>query len=209
MSHEIQQWIAEIKSLQQQLADLERDRNAAHDSAANWRQLYNTEAQQRREETKLSQQTIEALKAELQQIRPSVTAEPIQEPDVAAISDAVSQFTSIEALKAKLIEVTIERDCLANSLKEEKYAHGETREKLTTALGDAVDVIAIFKKRDNMPAKTETAEIEEDLPDDASSHDGEAENVPGLPQTAPIAGLPMARTPSLQLPPFSGPPPRF
>jgi regulator of replication initiation timing len=53
MSNEITQWLAQIKELKQQLADSISDRNAAYESADNWRQLYNNEAQQRRTEASL------------------------------------------------------------------------------------------------------------------------------------------------------------
>ena len=64
MTQDIRQWLNEIKALQQQLTEVVRDREAALESAAQWRQLYNTEAQQRRAEAKLNQQTIAALQAQ-------------------------------------------------------------------------------------------------------------------------------------------------
>jgi len=69
MSNDVRQWLAEIKELKQQLADSIRDRDAANESAANWRRLYNTEAQQRRTEARLAQQQIDALTLEVQQLQ--------------------------------------------------------------------------------------------------------------------------------------------
>ncbi|HAX76790.1 MAG TPA: hypothetical protein DCY88_13350, partial [Cyanobacteria bacterium UBA11372] len=161
MSYDIQQWILEIKSLQQQLADMQRDRDAALDSAANWRQLYNTEAQQRRDEAVRSQQTIESLKAEIQQLHQEVAGiERLSSPD--AISASVEQVDNVQELQAKLIEVLIERDRIAQSLKDERKAHAQTREKLTTALGDAVDVLTSVQRRGH--AHTEEVSIEENPP---------------------------------------------
>ena len=62
MTYDVSQWLAEIKTLKQQLAEATQEREQAHASAANWRQLYETEAQQRRSEFNLAQQTIEQLK---------------------------------------------------------------------------------------------------------------------------------------------------
>ena len=197
MSYDIQQWILEIKSLQQQLADMQRDRDAALDSAANWRQLYNTEAQQRRDEALRSQQTIESLKAQIQQLHEEVKGiERLSSPD--AISASVEQIENVQELQAKLIEVLIERDRIAQSLKDECLAHAQTREKLTTALGDAVDVLTSVQRRGHAPTE----------------EDGIKQNSPPptpLPAaTQPVADLPaFVKTPSLKLPPTRPAPPRF
>lgn len=209
MSHEIQQWIAEIKSLQQQLAEMERDREAAHESAANWRQLYNTEAQQRRDDAKLAQQAMDALKAEIERLRESLAGKPDGETDVATISTDVEQLQTVEELKAKLIEILIDRDRLARALKAEQDAHAETREKLTTALGDAVDVLAIVKGKSTLPREVET---EEETPPPAPAQlPGKVRTLPGLPDASrPVADLPaLVKTPSLKLPPTRPAPPRF
>ena len=197
MSYDIQQWILEIKSLQQQLADMQRDRDAALDSAANWRQLYNTEAQQRRDEALRSQQTIESLKAQIQQLHEEVKGiERLSSPD--AISASVEQIENVQELQAKLIEVLIERDRIAQSLKDERKAHAQTREKLTTALGDAVDVLTSVQRRGH--AHTEEVSIEENPP----------APTPLPAATQPVADLPtFVKTPSLKLPPTRPAPPRF
>ena len=51
MSNEVTQWLDQIKELKQQLADSIREREVADQSANKWRQLYTTEAQQRRSQT--------------------------------------------------------------------------------------------------------------------------------------------------------------
>lgn len=197
MTYDIQQWIAEIKSLQQQLADMQREVVAAHDSAANWRQLYNTEAQQRRDEAQRSQQTIEALKAEILKLREEAAGID-RLSDLAAISASVEQIKTVEELQAKLIEVLIERDRTAGALKDERLAHDQTREKLTTALGDAVDVLTSVQRRSH--SQIEEDSIEENPPAPTP--------LPGAAQ--PVADLPaFVKTPSLKLPPTRPAPPRF
>lgn len=197
MSYDIQQWILEIKSLQQQLADMQRDRDASVESAANWRQLYNTEAQQRRDETVRNQQTIESLKAEIQQLREEVAGiERLSSP--AEISASVEQIENVEQLQAKLIEVLIERDRTAQALKDERTAHAQTREKLTTALGDAVDVLTSVQRRSHAPIEEDTIEENSPIP------------TPLPAATQPVADLPaFVKTPSLKLPPTRPAPPRF
>ena len=54
MSQDVRQWLDEIKRLQQQLTEVSRDRDDAGESATQWRQLYNTEAEQRRNDAKLT-----------------------------------------------------------------------------------------------------------------------------------------------------------
>ena len=54
---DIKQWLAEIKALQQKLAQANQERDEAYASAANWRSLYETEAKQRRTEAVLARQT--------------------------------------------------------------------------------------------------------------------------------------------------------
>jgi chromosome segregation ATPase len=207
MSHEIQQWIVEIRSLQQQLADMQRDRDQANDSAANWCQLYNKEAQQRRDDAKLAQETVAALRAEIEQLQQANALTLTGEADAAAIAATVEQWQTVAELKAKLIEVMLECDRLSNNLKIEQEAHATTRYKLTTALGDAVDVVAILKGRNIniIPTQTyqETAPAAAQLP-------GTAQGLPSLPSSAqPLAQLPAAtKTPLLKLPPTRPAPPR-
>ncbi|HEY9629600.1 MAG TPA: hypothetical protein V6C84_20040 [Coleofasciculaceae cyanobacterium] len=135
MSQEVTQWIAEIKSLQQKLAEAHRERDEAYVSAASWRSLYETEAQQRRLETRLSRQAIETLKEELQMLQ-----EPLGTlSDRAAIQSEVAALSNLEDLRVRLVEALEDSDRLMQALRAEQSAHTETRESLTTALGDAID----------------------------------------------------------------------
>jgi hypothetical protein len=136
MSQEVAQWLTEIKALKQQMAELQSDRDAAWESAASWRQLYNTEAQQRRTDAKLTQQEIAALKAEIQQLQsmPQVLDDAVS----VAPAEEMEQL-QIAELREKLLATLNERDRLVQALKTEQTNHAQTRKSLTTALGDAID----------------------------------------------------------------------
>ncbi|ARV58688.1 hypothetical protein BZZ01_08575 [Nostocales cyanobacterium HT-58-2] len=134
-----QQWLAEIKALKQQVAELQAERDAGWQSAEKWRKLYNTEAEQRRSDAQMAQQTITSLKAQIQQIQ-GIEEARLEDPTAtAAIQQQVEQLKSVEELQAKLIEVIKERDRLLQALKTEQDNHAQTRRSLTTALGDAID----------------------------------------------------------------------
>ncbi|MBW4494093.1 MAG: hypothetical protein KME26_13590 [Oscillatoria princeps RMCB-10] len=146
MSQNFSQWLEEIKTLQQQLAEREQERDAANASADRWRELYNTEAQQRRTEAKQAQQTIESLKAEIQRLEEEAArAKEDDAGSLSAIEQELGRLGSGE-LTAKLakllssrLEALQEVDRLALALKDEQAAHAKTRQSLTTALGDTMD----------------------------------------------------------------------
>lgn len=143
MSNEIAQWLAQIKELKQQLADTISDRNTAYESADNWRQLYNTEAQQRRTETKLAQQQIDILKAEIRHIQGESPQLKVDDPEaVSAIEQELAKLETIEDLKAKLKEVMAERDRLIDALRTEQANHAQTRKSLTAVIGDTIGQLA-------------------------------------------------------------------
>lgn len=157
MSNDVTQWLGEIKALKQQLAEMSRDRDAAYESAASWRQLYNTEAQQRRTESKLAQQQIDSLKAQIQQLQQESVRLKSENPEtVSAIEQEVTQLDTVEELRAKLKEVLIERDRLLDALKTEQTNHAQTRKSLTAVIGDTIDQLA--KERGNQPSSSESQE---------------------------------------------------
>ncbi|MDZ7956804.1 MAG: hypothetical protein RMY34_02665 [Aulosira sp. DedQUE10] len=133
------QWLTEIQSLKQQMVELQRDRDGAWESAQKWRKLYNIEAEQRRTDTQLSQQAIASLKAELQKLQGLDTGILPDATAVTAIQQEIAQLQSVDDLKAKLVTVIKERDRLLQALKTEQDNHAQTRNNLTTALGDAID----------------------------------------------------------------------
>lgn len=140
MSNDVRQWLAEIKELKQQLADSIRDRDAANESAANWRRLYNTEAQQRRTEARLAQQQIDALNLEIQQLQQEKDLLKSQDPDATCvIEQEVAKLQTSEQLQQKLIQVMMERDRLIDALKIEQANHSQTRNSLTAVIGDTID----------------------------------------------------------------------
>ncbi|MEH2387872.1 MAG: hypothetical protein V7K14_19260 [Nostoc sp.] len=133
-----QQWLTEIQVLKEQMAGLQHDRNAAWESAQKWRQLYNTEAEQRRTDAQLSQQAIASLKADMHKLQ-GLEVEMATGTPVTANQQEIEQLKSVEELQAKLIAVIKERDRLLQALKTEQDNHAQTRNSLTTALGDAID----------------------------------------------------------------------
>lgn len=147
MTQDVTQWLTEIKALQQQLAETQRDRDAAYQSAHNWQKLYETEAQQRRAEVVFMQQEIEALKAGEQPFAaPTANVTATAQPETL---QAVERLQISEPLKQKLIEVITqysrlesEVEQLQQALKTEQENHAQTRKSLTTALGDTVDLLA-------------------------------------------------------------------
>jgi hypothetical protein len=93
--------------------------------AQKWRRRYEIEAQQRRKEYAIAQETIKKLRAEVQQL--------CQLKPSAVPSLPHSRSTpSVQALEA-------ERDRLAQALAEEQAAHARTRDNLISALSDAMD----------------------------------------------------------------------
>lgn len=148
MSNELTQWLVEIKALRQQLADSFSDRDAAHESADKWRQLYNNEAQQRRTEARLVQQQLETLKSQIRQIQgEALTAKSDDSQAVSAIEQELAQLETVEDLKAKLKEIMLERDRLIDALKTEQASHAQTRKNLTAVIGDTME--QLNKERGN------------------------------------------------------------
>jgi hypothetical protein len=198
MSHDVSQWIEEIQALREQVAQAQRDRDSALETATKWSELYNTEAEQRRTEAKLSQEMIEALKGEIQQLKAGITLKADNTLDIAAISQEVEQLQTLGELQEKLIEVAIEREKLVKALKAEQENHANTRQSLTTALSDMVDLLTKHSGGENGEA-TPKLKSEEKQPERAK-----------LPEsTKQTVQLPIqAKSPSLQLPPTRPAPPR-
>jgi seryl-tRNA synthetase len=210
MTHDVQQWLNEIKALQQKMAELAQERDEAHATAEHWRELYNTEAQQRRTEAKLAQQTIASLKLEMQRLQAGLPNLPHpQAPDqTPAITQKVEAFleavheeapfanladsSESAQLKTKLSQLFQERDGLlqeltrlSEALKAEQQAHRETRQSLTTALGDTMDRLKAAKTALTSPKGSLNQEVNSD--DDAS---------------VSFSIVKSTKIPSLQLPPL-------
>lgn len=161
MSQEIVQWLNEIKDLKQQIADLQHNLVEVTASADKWRQLYETEAQQRRQDVTAMQTRIAALQREITQLQsgpaiaPFLSALPETAPDQGSSlpgtqTDPATQtdgFVSMEDLKMQLAKVWSDREQLTQALKEEQAAHDRTRKDMTLALADAMDTLR--KMRDS------------------------------------------------------------
>ncbi len=145
MADQVVQWLNEIKDLKQKLQAAQEAQEAANASADNWRKLYETEAQQRRTEAMLTRQTIDDLKSEIAQLQTL----PQSSPSVAIpqLERSIETLTTVDQLKARLLELWAEHDRLAQDLKTEQTNHVQTRKNLTTALGDTVDLLTKVREQ--------------------------------------------------------------
>jgi chemotaxis protein histidine kinase CheA len=138
MTQEITRWLTEIRTLQQQLASTRQERDQAYQSATNWRQLYDAEAKQRREEVERLQATVTTLRTELEALRAN------RDDAIAAVIEEQLDATNIqtvEGLRSELIKALQTCDRLQKALDAEKASHAETRKSLTSALGEAIDAL--------------------------------------------------------------------
>ncbi|MBD2482912.1 hypothetical protein [Planktothrix sp. FACHB-1365] len=147
MTQDVRQWLDEIKRLKQQLAQTQRELNAAIESSDQWRQRYNIEAQQRRQEAQRYLEQVGELRGELERWQ-RLSPLPNELQVRVAVRQEMDQLKTLDEVKAKLIEAMLERDRsreqihqLVEALEAEKAAHLETRNSLTTALGDTVDLL--------------------------------------------------------------------
>lgn len=134
-----QNWLNEIQALQQKLTEAQQERDRAWESAEKWRKLYNTESEQRRSDLQLAQQSIDQLKRELKELK-GIQDGTLPDADAnMSINSEIEQLDSMVAVKKKLLAVMKECDRLQYALKHEQENHAQTRQSLTTALGDAID----------------------------------------------------------------------
>lgn len=148
MTHDVTQWLNEIKTLQQQLAEVQQQRDDATESASQWRERYNMEGQQRRQEAQEFQKTVTQLKGEIERLKSYGLSQEQQEAIATNIETELTQLTTVPALKHRLEEVLLERDQLrievnrlVQALEKEQEEHYQTRQSLTIALGDTVDLL--------------------------------------------------------------------
>ncbi len=139
------QWLAEVQALQRQLGELQQERERAYESADNWRKLYDLEAQQRRRDSAIAAGKIERLQKDLGDLRAANTQTTnTQSGDLTAVhSDSPGGQTSqLTQLQFELSAVKQECERLQAQLETEQSAHTQTRNSLTAALGDAVDLLS-------------------------------------------------------------------
>lgn len=136
---DVVKWLAEIQALQRQVAELKQERDLAYASTDNLRGLYESEAKQRQRDATSYQRQTEQLQKEL---------EAYQSPQAETSDRLSAEITSIqgnrsvEDLQAQLISAKKQCEQLKAMLQEEQTEHTQTRESLTAALGDAVDLLA-------------------------------------------------------------------
>jgi len=188
MTHDVQQWLGEIKHLQQKLEEAHKERDSAFASAMNWRELYQTEAQQRRTEAALAQRKLTDLQAELEQSQGTPALPPTVDPDVPeTIQALVNTLATSDELRVALTKALMECDRLTQALKAEQEHHARTRKELTAALGDTVDQLT--RARGDRPSGTGLVVAQAQGP---SGSDGSAK-LKGNESSA-------AKNPSLELP---------
>ncbi len=141
MSEDFVKWLAEIRTLKQQLTESEKERDEAIVREENWRKLYATEAQQRRSEVQLAREEIESIKAQLSQQGFNLTTTVDTNEAQGDLAEEIAQFTTVEALQGKLMAVTQERDRALNALQIEQENHAQTRKSLTAVISDTIDQI--------------------------------------------------------------------
>jgi hypothetical protein len=142
MSEELVQWLAEIRTLKQALAEAERDRDAAQASATHWRKLYNTEARQRREEAKIAQAQQDELQAQLRGGQSVPETTPQNPTNFAA---ELAPIRNEEQLRQKLVAVLQERDRALDALRQEQENHRYTRQNLTAVIGDTMEQLTLLR----------------------------------------------------------------
>lgn len=136
MKQDVSYWLAEVKTLQQQLSVMQQERDAAFQEAAQWRDRYHDETQLRQQKISLLQDQIrqlEAAQAALQKTDPSDIAPEIME--------SLADMTDPSELQEYVQEIAQERNRLRRELETERKAHQATREELSLALGDAIDLL--------------------------------------------------------------------
>jgi hypothetical protein len=139
MTQDVTPWLLEIKTLKQQLADAQVALDQAYASADNWQKLYDIEASQRRADAAVAQQQLAEVRAEL--------AVQIADTRVLKAQELPQQIAGldVESLRQQLVTAMAQQEQLAADLAAEKQEHGQTRENLMMALGDAMGVIAKYR----------------------------------------------------------------
>jgi chromosome segregation ATPase len=147
MSQDVSRWLAEVRTLQQQLAAARQERDQAYASATNWRQLYDAEAQQRRTDVAHLDMTVKTLRAEVSALRGQLQtggqggpASSPALPDLTA-RDAPTDLTTVEGLQRELTRALQQCDRLQQQLDAERAQHEQTRQTLTAALGETIDAL--------------------------------------------------------------------
>jgi DNA repair exonuclease SbcCD ATPase subunit len=138
MVNDVSQWLAEIRTLQRQVVDLTQERDQAYASAANWRRLYEAEAQQRRQDAEQHQERVQQLQQELDAFQ----GEPTSDLALAQWQAQVDGAQSVEELRSQLLNALQRCEQFSQALRLEQTSHEQTKNSLTAALGDTIDLLA-------------------------------------------------------------------
>jgi chromosome segregation ATPase len=187
MSQEVKQWLTEIKLLQEKVVAAQQERDEAYASAVNWRNLYETEAKQRRAEAKLAQQAIDSLKHKLQLLQMLPQSSEPEVDLLATIQAEVEPLQNPDELQGFLVRALAECDRLTRSLKAEQAAHAQTRKDLTSALGDTMKLLA--KERERAQTNLQPTEASASKPKQQTVPSAQRSEVP-LNVKAPLLELP-------------------
>lgn len=157
MNGDTLQWLTEIQALQHQVMALQQERDAMAATAQRWQKLYETEAQQRRADAAAAQATIAQLHADLAAQSPirgvwkmgSEGAEALSTlPELAELQARCDRVQTLAEAHAELRGLLL--TCaklqhqvaqLSHDLAVEQAAHQQTRNTLTLALGDTIDLL--------------------------------------------------------------------
>ena len=148
MNSDISYWLAEVQSLQQQLSQARQQRDEAHRDASNWRQCYETEAQQRRMDTQVFRAEIAQLKETIAQLKEgtNMTSNSAPLEGLEGFPEAlISDGADLNQLRQHIRSLWDDRDRYQQALQQERRAHEQTRQSLTLALGDAVDQLSKYR----------------------------------------------------------------
>jgi hypothetical protein len=196
MTQEVKQWLTEIKLLQEKVIAAQQERDEAYASAVNWRNLYETEAKQRRAEANLAQQAIDSLNHKLQLLQMMPQSSEPEADLLATIKAEVEPLQNPAELQGFLVRALAECDRLTRSLKAEQAAHAQTRKDLTSALGDTMNLLAKERGRTQTSLKAAEPSSSESL--------ATVKQTKSSPTTlsAQRSDLSNIKAPSLELPQF-------
>lgn len=175
MSHDVTQWLNEVRALQEQISRLEQERVQATQQASRWHQSYQTEAKQRRADVKRLQQQMNSLVAENQRLKQRLATDtsPVMPPPPPTVTSQsnhipgaadIHQQGQLEALQKQLTEAIAKSDRLCQALRQEQRNHAQTRQALMDALSDTIEQLERERAHHTIPTGPRDAEPATRLP---------------------------------------------
>lgn len=136
-----------VEQLQQELANVRQERDQARWEAANWRKRFETEAQQRRDQSVKAEQEIAALQTQLERLQSPLDPATIHPELLQSLQTEVVAHTDIQDLRSRLLAALVDRQQLLQALTAEQKDHAKTRHSLTNALGDAIEALSRYRQQ--------------------------------------------------------------